>query len=204
MNSSPAASPARWLLFKTLLIVKLLNYLIVVLFLGCGQHSVNKDKTNNTSAPSQNLGKKYFNYDTVIHYHSNFHDSSLVELDSKRSASVFDSIKRNVLIGQIPTDISDVVFVTKLEQMEFNRKSIDKSLFASIDSIFSEKPPGERITTACAQIYRDILIFKKTSNIVGVAKICFSCGDYQIVGTDANTENFYQNGAFYKLSRVLK
>ena len=39
---------------------------------------------------------------------------------------------------------------------------------------------------------------------MGTAKICFSCNANQIKGTNANTENFGQEGDFEKLEKILR
>lgn len=187
-----------------LVMTKLLNLLIIFIFLSCEQRTTKPGNTDKLSSSQIKTGKKFFSYDTIIHYQSNFHDSSLVELDSRRSASLFDSIKRHVLIGNIPTNINDLLFVGRLEQMGFQKKNVDKFLFNRVDSIFIEKSIGERYATTCAQIFRDILIFKKAGKTVGIAKICFSCGDNQITGTDANIAKFGTGDDYRRLENILK
>ncbi len=150
------------------------------------------------------MGKKYFNYDSVIYYHINFHDSSLPDLNYRNDESILDSLKREVILGQTPKDTNDLMSLDKLEKMGFQKRNLDNALFSRIDSVFSEKTPEEILTTACGQIYRDILIFKQAKAIVGIAKICFSCGDHIIVGTSVKTEGFEQNGAYSKLKDILK
>lgn len=183
--------------------MKLPIYLIVIFFLSCGQRSEHKS-VNQISVPTQTMGKKYFIYDSVIYYHINFHDSSLPDLNYRDDESILDSLKREVILGHTPKDTNDLMPLDKFEKMGFQKKNLDKALFNRIDTVFSEKTPGERIVTACGQIYRDILIFKKSKSVVGIAKICFSCGDYVIIGTGVNTEGFEQNGAYSKLKDILK
>mgnify|MGYP001994192344 CR=1 FL=1 len=40
---------------------------------------------------------------------------------------------------------------------------------------FSEKEHDNIYASPCIAIYRDIVIFKKSGSIIGVAKICFGC-----------------------------
>lgn len=81
---------------------------------------------------------------------------------------------------------------------------IDQSKFEQIDKIFREKIVFNKIETACIPWYNDILIFKKKGEIVGIAKINFDCGTNIIIGTNANTENFGQEGDYEKLKELLK
>jgi hypothetical protein len=109
-----------------------------------------------------------------------------------------------IILGDIPKSISDLTFIDKLFAVGFKKKSLDKSKFDSIDKIFVEKTTAENLATSCMYVYRDILIFKKESKIVGTAKVCFGCMAHQITGTTANTENFGQEGDYERLEKLLR
>lgn len=157
----------------------------------------------NTSA-AKPPAKKFFEYDSIDYYTSSFHDSALVTIDDNRSASPIDSLKRNVLVGDIPASIADSLFIGKLEQIGYQKRVLPTSKFAVIDSVFSETNAAPITETACARIYRDILLFRKAGRLTGIAKICFSCGDHQLTGTTANTDYFGSGGAYMKLENMLK
>lgn len=116
-------------------------------------------------------GKKYFDYDAIIHYSNNYNGYKLQELNEIQPKSAVDSFKLNVIVGNTPKDISDLSFIEKLEEIGYTRKSIDKSRFKEIDKIFIEKPVEKHLATSCTPIYRDILLFKKQNKIIGTAKI---------------------------------
>jgi hypothetical protein len=57
--------------------------LITICFYACGEQKEIRTTDKIEPIKVNPLGKKYFNYDSIIYYHINFHDSSLVELDLK-------------------------------------------------------------------------------------------------------------------------
>jgi hypothetical protein len=113
-------------------------------------------------------------------------------------------LKSGIFLGGIPKDISDLWFIGKLNKIGFKKTMIDKKKFAEIDQFFVEKEAKEHLATSCIYIYRDILVFKKKSKVTGVAKICFGCMAHEITGTNANTDNFGQDGDYDKLENLLK
>jgi hypothetical protein len=108
-----------------------------------------------------------------------------------------------VILDDIPQNINDLSFISKLTAIGYKKYRIPKSKFTVIDEFFREKPVGESIATSCEYVYRDILIFKKKGKVVGTAKICFSCMAHEIHGAKANTDNFGQDGDYQKLAKVL-
>lgn len=150
------------------------------------------------------IGKKFFDYDTIDYYTNNFDESKIDDLYNNQSKTEIDSFKMGVILGDIPQSISNLDFIDKLEKIGYKKTFIDKSKFGSIDNIFVEKTTTDNIATACIYIYRDILIFKKNSKVIGTAKVCFGCMANQIKGTTANTENFGQDGDYEKLKKLLK
>ncbi len=107
-------------------------------------------------------------------------------------------------IGDIPDSSTDGAFIAMLEQVGYRKEVMASAKFKEIDGIFMEKQTSENLATACIPVYRDILVFKKEGKVTGVAKICFSCGAYQIKGTTAHTANFGQDGDYGKLERILR
>ena len=85
----------------------------------------------------------------------------------------------------------------------YSKQMIPAAYHAAIETIFSEKNTSNNWVAACEPIYRDILIFKQSNKIVGVAKLCFECHQHQILGTSVNTEMFGQDGDWEKLEMLL-
>ncbi|PWB19019.1 hypothetical protein, partial [Flavobacterium sp. HTF] len=68
-----------------------------------------------------------------------------------------------------------------------------------IEDIFSEKDSLMNDGYACSAEYRDIFIFKKKEKTIGIAKICFECGRFQIIGSKLDTSGF---GLWTELDRL--
>ncbi|MBK8874194.1 MAG: hypothetical protein IPN13_09825 [Bacteroidetes bacterium] len=159
---------------------------------------------NNTNEDNQIIGKKFFVYDAIDYYKTDFDESKIGELFDNISKSEIDSFKMEIILGNIPNSITDLTFIQKLEEVGYKKTTVDTSKFEGIDKIFIEKTTVENIYAACIHVYRDILIFKKEGQVVGTAKICFDCLANQITGTTANSKNFGQNGDYVKLARILR
>ena len=156
------------------------------------------------SVKNREFGMKFFDYDQIEFYSYPLVDTALSNIYENKSKSDNDSIKEGVVAGHIPKDISDQIFIDKLEKFGYKKKLIDSSKFKQIDSIFIEKTAVDHSANACLYVFRDILIFKKKSNVVGIAKICFGCGGNEISGTNANTTNFGQGGDYDTLEKILR
>ena len=170
----------------------------------CNSTTNSKGKSDPDSPVQPLTGKKFFEYDRIVHYFNPYDESNLKDLYNSQTKSEIDSIKKGVIVGHIPTNIFDLSFIDKLERIGYKNENVDKSKFGAIDNIFTEKVITENLSTACISIYRDILIFKKQSKVIGTAKICFECMDHQITGTNANTGNFGQDGDYSQLQKILR
>jgi hypothetical protein len=162
-----------------------------------------QESTKNLKSGNTKIGKKFFEYDEIEYYTNVIDEENIDKLYDNQSKSVLDSLKMGVILGEIPTSISDLAFIDQLVKIGYQKFSIDKSKFREVDAIFVEKVDADMEVSACETIFRDILIFKKKNKAVGVVKICFSCGVYQIKGAKANTDSFGQNDDYEKLAKLL-
>lgn len=142
-------------------------------------------------------------YDEIFHYHSELSDYEVPALLDRNNKTKSDSLEINVLFDSTPVDIADTSFIKKLAKWGFEKKSVEKFKFFALNRIFAEKEADNETISKCTTVFRDVLIFKKNKKIVGIAKICFGCGDKVIVGTDAKTVNFGYNGDYSKLEILL-
>ena len=149
-------------------------------------------------------GKKFFDYDRIDHYQSDFDEKDIGKLSKMEGNSVEDLIKNGVLLGSTPKDISDTSFIDYLEKIGFKKEKLSNSKFKGIDSIFSEKHVDGIESAACIYVYRDILIFRKQGKVIGTAKICFGCGANEIQGTQASTASFGQGKDYDNLHRLIR
>jgi hypothetical protein len=148
-------------------------------------------------------GDKYFEYDEIEFYNTDFQEDKIDELYDNQEKSFQDSLKMEVILGGTPKSILDLSFIDYLKKIGFKKSKINSNQFKAIDKIFTEKKHAEYYEFACIPIFRDVLIFKNKSKVVGIAKICFTCNNSVIVGTNANTEEFGMSGDYEKLSEIL-
>lgn len=186
--------------------------LLLVIFVGCKSDKVKTTGSNQELQVEpraedifphlKNItGRTYFDYDELDYYYTD--DTIESKLYDERLKSINKLTRYNVIMNNVPRSIEDTSFISKLEKIGFKRIIIGRDRFQIINEYFKEKKVDELYGRACISIYRDILIFKRNGRVIGVAKICFGCGDNQIVGTDAITDTFGMNGDYEKLQTVL-
>lgn len=186
--------------------MKKIFFIIIAVFgLSC-KDKKNDTKTENTRIINQEFkitGDKYFDFDELIHYQNDFAEEKIGELYENQNKSEIDILKFGVILDEIPKSINDLTFINRLEEIGYVKSEINQKEFDKINQIFTEKKHAEPMYAGCVYVYRDILVFKKKSKIIGIAKICFGCGDSQIFGTKSNTEEFGQSGDYELLQKIL-
>lgn len=189
--------------------MKNIIFLLAILLFSCNF----KKETKAENVENQNVesvikepkitGEKYFEYDEIEYYQNEIEEDQIEELYDNQKKSVKDSLKMGVILGEIPKSITDTNFIDNLKSFGYTKSKIEPKKFNKIDEVFTEKKHSESYATACIYIYRDILIFKRKSKIIGIAKICFGCDANVIVGTKSNTEEFGMSGDYQKLRKIL-
>ena len=189
--------------------MKNIIFLLAILLFSCNF----KKETKAENVEMQNVesvikepkitGEKYFEYDEIEYYQNEIEEDQIEELYDNQKKSVKDSLKMGVILGEIPKSITDTNVIDNLKSFGYTKSKIEPKKFDKIDEIFTEKKHSESYATACIYIYRDILIFKRKSKIIGIAKICFGCDANVIVGTKSNTEEFGMSGDYQKLRKIL-
>ncbi|MGX9987496.1 hypothetical protein [Chryseobacterium sp. POL2] len=185
-------------------------FLIILIFIGCKQtENKNTEIDNKKNKFVENkfvpkYGNSFFNFDVIEYYHTKIPEDKAMDLFDSQNKSQIDKLKFDIIIGEKPENLNNLKFITSLSEIGFTRSQIPQSKFKEINQIFTEKTVYENYAAACVAVYRDILVFKKNKKIIGFCKICFDCRLFRIIGTNANTENFGQDGDFEKLSNLLK
>ncbi len=179
--------------------------LLFLLTFSCKPSSEKQDKKPHKQETIQPIPeKKFFDYTTIDYYKTTLNEFEALHLFDKQLKTKLDSIQFGVLLGAIPSTISDTAFIAKLPQLGYEKSIVKTTKFDRIDAIFKEKKSTESIETACVEVYRHLLVFRKNNKVVGIAKICFGCRANQIKGTQANTENFGQDGDYEALQKILE
>lgn len=142
-------------------------------------------------------GEYYYDFDEIDHY------SLALDIKDVNKKANNPRVTMNVLYSESKS-ISDTLYIDSLPHLNFNRYSINKNMFKPIREIFRDKNQPEIISTTCIPWFSDILVFKKTKSITGVAKICFHCLKHNIVGSAIGNNGFGQSGDYDKLQELLK
>jgi hypothetical protein len=179
------------------------NYTILflsILFLFSCQEDTSKKK----QAPADFKKEYYFEFDEITHYKTNFNAFDYVFFE-KDSGSIEDNFIAEVITGKDrPNSLQDTLFIKGLDTLNFTKNKIPSGLFSNVKEIFCSKYHEDIYGTMCIPKFRDILIFKKDSSIVGIAKICFECEQSSIKGSKVSTHGFGMSGDFEKLEILLK
>ena len=145
----------------------------------------------------------YFIYDQIDHYTTEIDEPEVWDIQAKTKISEKEKRQLALLTWETPKSLSDTVALKDIEDLDFKKIEIHSNKFKQINDIFCERKHKNSVSTTCIPIYRDILVFKKDNKTMGVAKICFSCNQSQIIGTELNSEDFGQSGDYEKLSKLL-
>jgi len=147
----------------------------------------------------------YFEFDELIHYCININEAALEELEFKKEPTGLELLLQDILFkNHPPKNLSDIKFIESLEELGFIKKIVETQNFAAINDLFKVHNNKNIDEPYCGAVYRDVLIFYNQSKIIGIAKLCFSCGHFHIVGTEKDTSNFSSLGALKKLHELLK
>ncbi|MFL9833476.1 hypothetical protein [Chryseobacterium terrae] len=184
---------------------KILLLILFILF-NCKDSNQNFNNLKPSKKPQPTkikYGKKFFDYNKLDHYHIDREDDSVLDLYENQNKSTLDKFKYEVITGETPNTINDLKFLKFIEKIGYSKKYIDPSNFEILDKIFVEKPEENMTVASCIPIFRDILIFKKNEKVTGMMKICFSCHQYSIFGTKAETKFFGSDNDYEQLWKIL-
>ncbi|RXR17685.1 hypothetical protein EQG63_09345 [Flavobacterium amnicola] len=145
-----------------------------------------------------------FKFDEVEHYSTGKKDTIFSNINRKKYKNLTNDEKLylDFVAGNIPTKLTDKSFVTNLKKLKFKKRIIDKSKLDDLKEIFSEEFCDELQFTACSPMYRDIYIFKKNNQIIGIAKICFGCGIVDFTSNDYNWIRFGECDSYNRLKKI--
>jgi hypothetical protein len=177
---------------------EIVGLLFSVVFLSCsGESESKKIDSEEAFTPIS-----FFNFTQVDHYSIEISELEIWNMENTDSGQVNYEFYR-ILSNPYPANLDDTAFIAKLEPLGYEKKKIPPSKHKQLDSLFSEKKHVDSYYFLCMPEYRDILVFRDNNDIVGIAKICFSCDQSHILGAKADTREFGMSGDFAKLGRLL-
>lgn len=191
--------------------MKIITLLFVLFALSCqnsdkkedNDPKKSKETTNETSEEERTPCDPYFEYDEVIHYFIEMKEDEFHDLVMKDRLTSKEKLLLEIIEDRVPETMKDTTVIDKLKNIGYTSQKIPTKRLSSLDRIFCERFHSELVGYKCIPIYRDILVFKKQQQTIGIAKICFECDKNHIIGTDKNTEAFGQSGDYKRLYKVL-
>lgn len=134
-------------------------------FHGCmgGADSANRSKDDNPITASA--------FDSLEHYSIDIDLFKIGELEDKNNKSEKEQRLLSVLSG----NQVNISLLSHLKEIGYASNLVDKSLYSPIDSLFFLKARKDNAESSCIHEFRDILVFYKNKQCIGVAKICFDC-----------------------------
>ncbi|MFH7003538.1 hypothetical protein [Flavobacterium bizetiae] len=175
---------------------KYIFILIVIVFWSC-----NDSKKANIE--SQKVVKKelrpFFDSDKIDHYYLDFSEKDFFTLIAKDNNTKKEKEFLTIFEFNFPDTIPQKNFEKILLNHNYKRFNLSAKQQKEIENVFSEKDSLQMSAYACVAEYRDVFIFKKKEETVGIAKICFKCGRFQIIGSKLDTSGF---GLWTELDRL--
>ena len=133
-----------------------------------------------------NCGNPIFDFDEVEYYHSDFNS--------------FD----NILLNKDFNSFNDTINFKDLTKF-YEKINIKKEDYSILKNIFcGTKKVNETYNYECLPVYRDVLIFRKKTKIIGFIKICFSCSHYNLIVNNSVKQHNYENNLFLEKFLNLK
>ena len=146
--------------------------------------------------------KQLFEFDKINHYQislSEDEESNLYDLTNKSHA---DSLYNIILNQDEPISLNDTGFLNSLKLPKIKMNQINDNKLAEFRLLFKEKISW-KTNYKCEPIYRDVLIFQNNDKVNGIAKICFECNKYYMIGTIGDDSSFGTEKDFKTLKHLL-
>ncbi|MGE8427123.1 MAG: hypothetical protein ACN6O7_04580 [Sphingobacterium sp.] len=140
------------------------------------------------------------NFDSLEHYLVDIDLFKIGELEDKK----IKSEKEYLLLSALEDDKVDLSLLSNLKNIGYVRGSLDQSLYSAVDSLFFLKTRTDHVDTSCIYEFRDILVFYKNKQCIGIAKICFDCKAIISWSEKLNFAGFGDWKDYDKLHRLLK
>ncbi|PXY41707.1 hypothetical protein DMB65_07105 [Flavobacterium cheongpyeongense] len=159
-----------------------------------------KENTNNKKVVKKEL-RPFFDSDEINHYYLNFSEEDFMKIMMKEKNTPKELEFIDLFVHHFPDTIPKENFEKILLNYNYKKSNLSLKQQKEIENVFSEKDSLQDAFAACAAEYRDIFIFKKKKETVGIVKMCFKCGRVQFVGNKIDTEGF---GLWTELDKLRK
>ncbi|AWK03869.1 hypothetical protein HYN56_06355 [Flavobacterium crocinum] len=161
--------------------------LVVIVFTSCNDSK--KAEAHNEKVVKKEL-RPFFDADKIDHYFVNYTLDSIIISGEKSKKSKKEKEFEDLFMGYFPDSVPKKDFEKILLSHNYKKSNLTLKQQKEIENVFSEKDSLQMSAYACVPEYRDIFIFRKKEKTVGIAKICFKCGRFQIIGSKLDTSGF--------------
>ena len=151
--------------------------------------------------------KMFFDFDSVEYYSLN--NSKEEEMDENHSKGIDNSIEDKIFYDDYPEKVNDVIFYKIINSDGFSKFVLSqKGVEYLRNDVFIEKTSLKMFKNvkACAPEYRDILVFKKNNEVLGIVKICLSCGQFYLISSkkEIQVDNFGTEEDYKLLGKLFE
>jgi len=162
--------------------------LIVIAISSCN-HSKKEEIKNTTKATKKEL-RPFFDSNKIDHYYLDFSDDEFTKFIRKDNLTKEEEEFSDLFMGHFPNTIPKEDFEKSLLNHNYKKSDLSTKQQSEIQNIFSEKDSLMDYGYACVAEYRDIFLFKNKEKTIGIAKICFKCSRFQIIGSKIDVSGF--------------
>lgn len=124
--------------------------------------------------------KPFLDFDQIDYYSVSISEDEQLNYRLKENKSNVEKNFFEILDGNVPINLKNDSLINTIESTNFFKhievnENLNKDFLNCFFTHSNSKSSFITISSICVHIYRDILIFRKNSKIVGVALVCFSC-----------------------------
>lgn len=178
---------------------KFIFVITVIILLGCNSK---KPDIIGEKVVKKEL-RPFFDCDEINHYYIDFKSDfehlskdNDIQIEKKKEFSSF-------FYWYYPYTV-EKDFENLLLKYDYKKSNLSSKQQRQIQDVFSEKDSIQTNEYACIPEYRDIFIFKNKKKTIGIAKICFKCGRFQIIGSEVDTQYFGLWSELDKLHNIVR
>jgi hypothetical protein len=135
----------------------------------------------------------FSNSDEINFYRVKKESENLFGNDSIEVPKVFTKILLDNEPKKLPNSNEILLLEKYYQKIPLNPESTKKIVEIFTDAGFPINNASFNVSSICAPVYRDILVFKNEGKVIAYAKICLSCYKNYIVLEKNNFENFKLN-----------
>lgn len=180
-------------------------YIVIIIVISSCNHTKREEIKNKDSLKvAKKELRPFFDSDRIDHYYLNFSEDKFTKFIKKDNRTKKEEEFFNLFTGYFPDSLPKKDFEKTLLNHNYKKSNLSIKEQNEIENVFSEKDSLKDYSYACVAEYRDIFLFKKQKKTIGIAKICFKCSRFQIIGSKIDTSGFGLWEELDKLKSIIR